>query len=33
MEKSSDKLDHAHVAQVKFYLYLLAKNGLEGYAE
>ncbi len=30
--KKSDKLDHAHVAQVKFYLYLLAKNGLEGCA-
>jgi CRISPR-associated exonuclease Cas4 len=30
--KKSDKLEHAHVAQVQFYLYLLAKNGLEGCA-
>ena len=26
--KKSDKMEHAHVAQVKFYLYLLLKNGV-----
>ncbi|NJL15758.1 MAG: CRISPR-associated protein Cas4 [Microscillaceae bacterium] len=26
--KKSDKLEHAHVAQVQFYLYLLEKNGI-----
>lgn len=28
--KKSDKLEHSHVAQVQFYLYLLRKNGIEG---
>ncbi len=28
--KKSDKLEHAHIAQVKFYLYLLEKNGVQG---
>jgi CRISPR-associated exonuclease Cas4 len=28
--KKSDKLEHSHVAQVQFYLYLLRKNGVEG---
>lgn len=27
--KKSDKLEHSHVAQVKFYLYLLRRNGVE----
>lgn len=28
--KKSDKLEHSHVAQVQFYLYLLRRNGIEG---
>ncbi|OZI05904.1 CRISPR-associated protein Cas4 [Siphonobacter sp. BAB-5385] len=28
--KKSDKLEHSHVAQVQFYLYLLQKNGVAG---
>ncbi|MGF7214836.1 CRISPR-associated exonuclease Cas4 [Spirosoma lacussanchae] len=28
--KKSDKLEHSHVAQVQFYLYLLRKNGIDG---
>lgn len=28
--KKSDKMEHSHVAQVQFYLYLLHKNGIEG---
>ncbi|MFC5407678.1 CRISPR-associated protein Cas4 [Larkinella bovis] len=28
--KKSDKLEHSHVAQVQFYLYLLRRNGVEG---
>ncbi len=28
--KKSDKMEHAHIAQVKFYLYLLGKSGIEG---
>ncbi|PMD90542.1 CRISPR-associated protein Cas4 [Siphonobacter sp. BAB-5405] len=28
--KKSDKLEHSHVAQVQFYLYLLWKNGVKG---
>lgn len=28
--KKSDKLEHAHVAQVKYYLYVLEQNGVEG---
>ncbi len=28
--KKSNKLEHAHIAQVKFYLYLLEKNGVSG---
>lgn len=28
--KKSDKLEHSHIAQVKFYLYLLRKNGING---
>ncbi|GAB3571429.1 CRISPR-associated protein Cas4 [Spirosoma luteolum] len=28
--KKSDKLEHSHVAQVQFYLYLLRKNGVDG---
>lgn len=28
--KKSDKLEHSHIAQVQFYLYLLRKNGVEG---
>lgn len=28
--KKSDKLEHSHVAQVKFYLYLLRQHGIEG---
>lgn len=28
--KKSDKMEGAHVAQVKFYLYILLKNGVEG---
>lgn len=27
--KKSDKLEHSHVAQVQFYLYLLRKNGID----
>lgn len=27
--KKSDKVEHAHIAQVKYYLYILAKNGIE----
>ncbi|WP_077920493.1 CRISPR-associated protein Cas4 [Spirosoma sp. 209] len=28
--KKSNKLEHSHVAQVQFYLYLLRKNGIDG---
>ena len=28
--KKSDKFEHSHIAQVKFYLYLLRRNGIEG---
>lgn len=28
--KKSDKVEHAHIAQVKFYLYVLHKNGIKG---
>lgn len=28
--KKSDKLEHSHIAQVQFYLYLLRKSGIEG---
>ncbi|WP_080055560.1 CRISPR-associated protein Cas4 [Spirosoma aerolatum] len=28
--KKSDKLEHSHVAQVQFYLYLLRRNGVQG---
>lgn len=28
--KKSDKVEEAHIAQVKYYLYLLQKNGIEG---
>lgn len=28
--KKSDRMEQAHLAQVKFYLYLLAKSGVEG---
>jgi CRISPR-associated exonuclease Cas4 len=28
--KKSNKLEHAHIAQVRFYLYLLEKNGVVG---
>ena len=28
--KKSDKMEHSHVAQVQFYLYLLRKNGIDG---
>lgn len=28
--KKSDKLEHSHIAQVQFYLYLLRKNGVSG---
>ncbi|AUD05854.1 CRISPR-associated protein Cas4 [Spirosoma pollinicola] len=28
--KKSDKMEHSHIAQVQFYLYLLQKNGVEG---
>ncbi|KEO75922.1 CRISPR-associated protein Cas4 [Anditalea andensis] len=28
--KKSDKVEHAHFAQVKYYLYILHKNGIEG---
>ena len=28
--KKSDKMEVAHIAQVKFYLYVLLKNGIEG---
>jgi CRISPR-associated exonuclease Cas4 len=28
--KKSDKLEHSHIAQVQFYLYLLRRNGVEG---
>ncbi|OIN58181.1 CRISPR-associated protein Cas4 [Arsenicibacter rosenii] len=28
--KKSDKFEHSHIAQVKFYLYLLRRNGVEG---
>lgn len=27
--KKSDKVENAHIAQVKYYLYILAKNGIE----
>lgn len=27
--KKSDKVEHAHIAQVKFYLYVLHKNGID----
>ena len=27
--KKSDKVEHAHIAQVKYYLYVLVKNGIE----
>jgi CRISPR-associated exonuclease Cas4 len=27
--KKSDKVEHAHIAQVKYYLYVLQKNGIE----
>lgn len=27
--KKSDKVEHAHIAQVKYYLYVLRKNGIE----
>ncbi|TAF65408.1 MAG: CRISPR-associated protein Cas4 [Cytophagales bacterium] len=30
--KKTDKLEHAHIAQVKFYLYVLEKNNIEGCA-
>jgi CRISPR-associated exonuclease Cas4 len=28
--KKSDKLEHAHVAQVKYYLFVLERNGVQG---
>jgi len=28
--KKSDKVEYAHIAQVKYYLYILIKNGIEG---
>lgn len=28
--KKSDKLEHSHIAQVQFYLYLLRRNGVTG---
>jgi CRISPR-associated exonuclease Cas4 len=28
--KKSDKVEEAHIAQVKYYIYLLQKNGIEG---
>jgi len=28
--KKSDKVEEAHIAQVKYYLYILRKNGIEG---
>ncbi|MFC4872209.1 CRISPR-associated protein Cas4 [Negadavirga shengliensis] len=28
--KKSDKVEHAHIAQVKYYLYILKKNGIDG---
>ena len=28
--KKSDKVEHAHFAQVKYYLYILLKNGIPG---
>jgi CRISPR-associated exonuclease Cas4 len=28
--KKSDKVEHAHIAQVKYYLYILQKNGIDG---
>lgn len=28
--KKSDKVEHAHIAQVKYYLYILLINGIEG---
>lgn len=28
--KKSDKLEHAHIAQLKYYLFVLEENGLEG---
>ncbi len=28
--KKSDKVEHAHIAQVKYYLYILHKNGITG---
>lgn len=27
--KKSDKIEHAHIAQVKYYLYVLVKNGID----
>lgn len=27
--KKSDKVEHAHIAQVKYYLYVLVKNGID----
>ena len=27
--KKSDKVEHAHIAQVTYYLYVLARNGVE----
>ncbi|WP_209329337.1 CRISPR-associated protein Cas4 [Lunatimonas salinarum] len=28
--KKSDKIEHAHIAQVKYYMYVLQKNGIDG---
>jgi CRISPR-associated exonuclease Cas4 len=28
--KKTDKVERAHIAQVKYYLYMLSKNGIEG---
>lgn len=28
--KKTDKVEQAHIAQVKYYLYILSKNGIEG---
>ncbi|WP_376786662.1 MULTISPECIES: Dna2/Cas4 domain-containing protein [Sphingobacterium] len=27
--KKSDKVEHAHISQVKYYMYILARNGIE----